>query len=193
MLILLLHHLNIFVAAFALWFPKCYTRIHHDRSQLQQKLPNLTPNFANSVYSCCTANFGEQTATYIHTDPQNDAAACCAITAGGDYNPALGGHLILWDLGLIIEFPPGSTILIPSALFRHSNVPVQKGETRVSFTQYTAGGIRRWLEYGGRTEDAFAAEDPEEFARMMEERPRRWEKVLSTFNTLAELKSGIIN
>ncbi|KAJ3805385.1 hypothetical protein F5876DRAFT_51931, partial [Lentinula aff. lateritia] len=52
-----------------------------------------------------------------------------------------GGQLIIWDLKLIFDFPPGSTILLPSALFRHSNIPVQKGDKRVSFTQYTAGGI----------------------------------------------------
>ncbi|KAJ7695268.1 hypothetical protein B0H14DRAFT_2650629 [Mycena olivaceomarginata] len=52
-----------------------------------------------------------------------------------------GGHLILWDAKLILEFPPGTTILIPSAAIYHSNIPVAPGEHRFSFTQYTAGGI----------------------------------------------------
>lgn len=38
----------------------------------------------------------------------------CAITTLSDYDPKAGGHLVLWDLKLVIEFPPGSTILILS-------------------------------------------------------------------------------
>ncbi|KAJ7883792.1 hypothetical protein B0H13DRAFT_2537891, partial [Mycena leptocephala] len=38
------------------------------------------------------------------------------ITALRRFNPDLSGHLILWDLKLVIRFPPGSTILIPSAI-----------------------------------------------------------------------------
>ncbi|KAJ7624191.1 hypothetical protein B0H17DRAFT_1151319 [Mycena rosella] len=50
----------------------------------------------------------------------------CSITALGDFDPNKGGHLILWDLRLAIRFPPGSTILIPSALLHHSNVAIQQ-------------------------------------------------------------------
>ncbi|KAJ3886728.1 hypothetical protein GG344DRAFT_69418 [Lentinula edodes] len=43
-----------------------------------------------------------------------------------------GGHLVLWDLGLVIRFPPGSTILFPSSLITHSTIPIQEGETRAN-------------------------------------------------------------
>lgn len=75
---------------------------------------------------------------------QNLAFGWCAITALGDYDPTLGGHLVLWDLGIIIEFPPGSTILIPSACIKHSNISIQPHETRYSIVQYAAGDLFKW-------------------------------------------------
>ena len=50
----------------------------------------------------------------MHTDPGNLLFGWCAITTLGNFDPTLGGHLVLWDLKLVIEFPLGSTILIPS-------------------------------------------------------------------------------
>lgn len=75
---------------------------------------------------------------------QNVAFGWCAITALGNYDYTKGGHLILWDLGLVIEFPPGSTILIPSACVKHSNVSIGDDETRFSIVQYAAGEIFHW-------------------------------------------------
>jgi len=46
----------------------------------------------------------------------------------------------------MIEFPPGATILIPSAIVTHFNMPVEENETRHSFTQYAAGGLFRWVD-----------------------------------------------
>ncbi|KAF9071159.1 hypothetical protein BDP27DRAFT_1173116, partial [Rhodocollybia butyracea] len=131
--------------SFALWFPKSYAEFCKRNSQLKEKEPTFDGNIKGSIYSCCTANC-TNTWTYIHRNGRNAARACCAINAGGPFDPKKGGQLIIWDLKLVIDFPAGSTILLPSALFRHSNIPTQPGDKRVSFTQYTAGGIHRWLE-----------------------------------------------
>ncbi|KAE9407450.1 hypothetical protein BT96DRAFT_809656, partial [Gymnopus androsaceus JB14] len=128
-----------------------------------------------------------------HRDPKDVPGACCTIASGGMFDPTKGGQFIIWDLKLILDFLAGSTILLPSALFRRSNIPVQKGEKWVSFTQYTAGGIHRWLEYGGCTEEVFAKEDPEGYDRMLAERPGRWREVLEMFSTIDEFKAGIID
>jgi hypothetical protein len=86
-----------------------------------------------------------------------------------------GGHLVLWDLQLIIEFPPGATILIPSALLRHSNTTIQKGEERYSFTQYTAGGPFRWVDHGFQKEAEYYASLSEEgVIEEGEAMQRRW-------------------
>ncbi|KAJ7738681.1 hypothetical protein DFH07DRAFT_966016 [Mycena maculata] len=73
-------------------------------------------------------------------------------SALGDFDPTTGGHFVLGDLKLVIEFPPGTLILIPSATLSHSNIPVRPGETRVSFTQFTSGGLFRYIDNGFRTE-----------------------------------------
>ncbi|KAM6493338.1 hypothetical protein JOM56_011472 [Amanita muscaria] len=85
------------------------------------------------VFPCCSFNLGPQTASLPHRDMGNLAHSWCSIAAVGQFNPELGGHLVLWDFGIAIEFPPGSTILIPSALFMHSNASVQEGETRLDW------------------------------------------------------------
>ncbi|KAJ7802339.1 hypothetical protein B0H14DRAFT_2254970, partial [Mycena olivaceomarginata] len=51
---------------------------------------------------------------------------------------------------LVIESPPGASIAIPSAIFRHSNVAVQQHEKRFSITQYISGGIFALLRAGSR-------------------------------------------
>ncbi|KAJ7291857.1 hypothetical protein C8J57DRAFT_1212279 [Mycena rebaudengoi] len=103
--------------------------------------PHLHWNFVGSVFAACTFNFSPHTITAPHLDFGNLAWGWCSITALGNFDPDCGGHLILWDLKLIIRFPPGSTILIPSAILRHSNVRIRPHERRYSFTQYSAGGL----------------------------------------------------
>ncbi|KAJ6470197.1 hypothetical protein C8R47DRAFT_988907, partial [Mycena vitilis] len=76
---------------------------------------------------------------------------------------------------VFIEFPAGSHILLPSAIIAHSNVPVQAGDRRASFTQYTAGGIIRYVGNGFRTEKELAEEDAEEYEHRCDLKNTRWE------------------
>ena len=64
------------------------------------------------------------------------------------YDPAKGGHLVLWDLKLAVKFPPYSTILIPSAILLHSNTAIGPGETRLTVTQDNSAGLFAWSAYG---------------------------------------------
>jgi hypothetical protein len=88
---------------------------------------------------------------FLHRDVQNIPYGFCAITTAGSYDHQVGGHLVLWELGLVVEFPSGSTILIPSATISHCNTSIQLNESRYSMTQYCAGGLFRWVEFGFRT------------------------------------------
>ncbi|KAJ8496339.1 hypothetical protein ONZ45_g12491 [Pleurotus djamor] len=115
---------------------------------LQASQPKLKMNFKNSQFSSITVNFGPQTVSVPHLDFANLSTGMCAITALGQFDPDVGGHLVLWELRIILRFPPGSTVLIPSALIHHSNLPIQSTETRYSVTQYSAGGLFRWVENG---------------------------------------------
>jgi hypothetical protein len=115
----------------------------------------LRRNFHNSVWASTTINFGPRTCCTPHTDFANLPFGICSIYAAGNYDPKAGGHLVLWECGLVIEFPPGSTVLIPSAIVTHSNVPVPKPSTRYSVTQYTAGGVFRWVDHGFQCEESY--------------------------------------
>ncbi|KAJ7687760.1 hypothetical protein B0H17DRAFT_939140 [Mycena rosella] len=117
--------------------------------------PNLHRPFLNGIWCAITFNLGPMTCAFGHCDFFNLAFGWCAITALGNFNYKKGRHLILWDCKLIIEFPPGTTILIPSAAIFHSNIPIADGECRYSFTQYSARGIFRWIEHGFQSEEAY--------------------------------------
>jgi hypothetical protein len=93
----------------------------------------------------------------------------------------------LWDLKLVVEFLPGALILLPSATLAHSNTPVEDGDERISFTQFTAGGLFRWMDNGRRTDEQLRREDPAEYSRLLAKRESHWEEGLSYFSTVDEL------
>ncbi|KAJ3718907.1 hypothetical protein C8R42DRAFT_541476, partial [Lentinula raphanica] len=86
-----------------------------------------------------------------HRDFLNWPFGWCAITALGKFDPRRSACLVLWELKLIVDFPHAATVLIPSLVITHSNTPVHPNDVRMSFTQYTAGSIFRWVENGCMT------------------------------------------
>lgn len=150
--------------------------------------PSLTNWFPTSVFASISFNLGPRTVSWPHTDSYNLGYGWCAITALGKFNPDLGGHLILWNLGLVIRFPPGSTILIPSSLLTHSNVPIQKGETRYSIIQYSSSGLFRWIYNGFRSDKTFEAEASDEEKRKQSEAEKsRWDKGVDMFSKWSDV------
>jgi hypothetical protein len=128
-------------AAFALWAPRLYQYYHDHNTALHRRHPDMRRPFGHSVFFCAAFNFGPNVWTFCHHIVLNLVFGWCAIQALGEFDPTKGGHLVLWDLNLIVEFPPGALILLPSATLVHSNVPVAPGEKRASFTQFSAGSI----------------------------------------------------
>jgi hypothetical protein len=154
-------------------------------ARIAQWRPSLRWNFACSVFAACTFNFGPHAITVPHLDFGNLSWGWCAITALGDFDPDVGGHLILWNLKLVIWFPPGSTILIPSAIIRHSNVPIRPNERWYSFTQYTAGGLFRWIRNGFQTDEVFdESATAEDKALRHAEDSKRWEEGVGMYSTI---------
>ncbi|KAI5891908.1 uncharacterized protein SCHCODRAFT_01095360 [Schizophyllum commune H4-8] len=125
---------------------------HETLEGLLEADSTLVRNFPGSCMACATFNLGPSCVSLPHRDTQNLAFGLCIVHSQGDYNPDKGGHLVLWDLGYVIRFPPGSTIIFPSALIKHSNTPIQEGETRRSFTQFFSGHLFRWAYNGDRTD-----------------------------------------
>ena len=108
----------------------------------------LQRNFRNSVFPAISFNCGPRTVALKHTDYGNVSHGICALTALGSFDHRRGGHLVLFDLKLVLQFPPGSTVLIPSGCLSHGNTPIQEDETRMSIAQYASGGLFRWVAYG---------------------------------------------
>ncbi len=127
--------------AFATWAPKTFGYYAHHLHDLLLHDTSLVLNWVNSIFAAATFNFGPRTLCFWHTDSRNLPFGWCAITALGQFDVHWGGHLVLWDLKLVIDFLQGSTILILSAILRHSNIFISKGERHYSFTQYTVGGV----------------------------------------------------
>lgn len=135
--------------------PKMHCEYNYILSTVCKDNPTLRKNFPNSVFAGVTFNFGPQACTVEHKDHLNIPTGWCAVVALGDFDADEGGHLIVWDLKLMIRFPRGGVIFLPSALFSHSNTVVPKGQRRYSFTQYTAGGLARWVECGCMSQKEF--------------------------------------
>ncbi|KAJ7197840.1 hypothetical protein GGX14DRAFT_573992 [Mycena pura] len=190
---LLAHEFFQRVMAFAsslmlLWAPLLSAYYQANNALLRAWKPSMRWNCVNSVFAACTFNFGPRAITAPHLDFANLAWGWCSVTALGNFDPDFGGHLILWDLHLVVRFPPGSTLLIPSALIRHSNVPIRRHEKRSSVTQYTAGSLFRWVRNGCMTDDAFqnSASAEEKLARAAED-AQRWEEGVKMFSVVDDL------
>ncbi|KAJ7839710.1 hypothetical protein B0H14DRAFT_3086918 [Mycena olivaceomarginata] len=154
---------------FFMWAPSLYALYESTRAAMEEWGPHLRWNFADSVFAACTFNFGPRTVTCPHLDFANLAWGWCAITSLGSFDPDEGGHLILWDLCLIIRFPPGASIFIPSAI-------------------YTAGGLFRWVRNGFMTDEDFELPASEEQkADRNREAETRWEQGMNMFSTIDDL------
>jgi hypothetical protein len=128
-----------------------------------------------------------------HTDFSNLSHGLCALTALGAYNHKLGGHLILFGLKLAIQFPVGSTVLIPSGCMDHGNTPIGDGETRLSIAQYAAGGLFRWVAYGFQSAKSLlkTAAGKRLKEKIDKGAGERWKEGLAMFSTVGGLKADV--
>ncbi|KAJ7186358.1 hypothetical protein B0H12DRAFT_1246694 [Mycena haematopus] len=150
-------------ASFALWAPRLYAHYVDNNARLAGQLPHLKRPFPQSVFACAAFNFGPNVWTFKHRDVCNLPFGWCAVQSLGSFDTTKGGHLILWDAKLVVDFPAGALILLPSATIAHSNVPVEQGE-RISFTQFSAGGLFRFVDNGFRTQEQLADDGTEGLA-----------------------------
>jgi len=93
-------------------------------ANLNQKEPfQRISGFATSVLATWMLELHAHYADTLKTLHNHDLTLKCIFptsvffaTTYNPLDPKKGGHLILWDCGLVVEFPPGSTILIPSRI-----------------------------------------------------------------------------
>jgi hypothetical protein len=96
----------------------------------------------------------------------------------------LGGHLLLLELKVIIKFPSGCTILLPSGRISHANAAIGPGEVHHALIQYCAGSLGCWILYGYKNWDSLPWQEQaqEQAAWLM-----RWQEVLALFSTSVSL------
>lgn len=183
---------KIFSAGFQLYSNRCYQHMKTTMDKLKAHCPSLKRTYDDSfgVYPCWSFNLGKQTACCPHTDHLNLAQGWCSISPVGSFDPKEGGHIILWNLKLVADFPAGATVLIPSALITHSNTAVKPYETRYSIVQYAAGGLFRWVENGFMSDIDWQQRASEnDIKQRKEERENRWRQASSMFMKLSEFHS----
>lgn len=177
------------IGAFALFAPKLYQFLANKLSALFAWNRGLRHNFKSSIFPVITLNCGPNTSTLDHADHGNAAGMYCAITSLGLFNSKKSAHIVVERAKIAVEFPPGSTVLVPSATLPHGNTPLQPGESRMSITQYCAGGLIRWVDYGFKSAKTLMGE-PGGAARKAElDGPlgSRWVWALGMFSKASEL------
>ena len=173
---------------FEAYAPRLFKSYQSTLEALEAWSPHIIRNYPNTAFAASSINFGPRTESFPHIDYRNLSWGWCAITAFGNYDHTKGGHLVLWDLKQIIEFPPGSTIIIPSAMIRHSNTLIATHKRRYSYAQYSAGGLFRFVNNGCKTDEAwFSSATRIEKAQREEDRKCRWQDGVGLLSYLHEL------
>lgn len=152
---------------------------------------DLTMPYRNSIFAMTTFNLGGRVWTLPHVDMENAAWGLCGISTFGRYNSQRSGHLVLHTAKLVVEFPTKTNALIMSAACAHSNIPIAEDEERWSITQYTAGGLFRYLHSNGRTRDMWQKEDPAGFQAYEASHATRWQEAIERFSTIDSLIDDI--
>jgi hypothetical protein len=99
-------------------------------------------------FASYTLNVGDKCICNVHVDALNLSTGLCLVIPLGNFDPRKGGHLILHELRLFLELPPGSIVLFPSAIISHENVTISDGESRRAFTGFTPAFMFQWAENG---------------------------------------------
>lgn len=153
--------------------------LHGPDSQLER-------NFDNSVFAATAINFTDEAVCGSHCDSGNRPDGLCIITCMGPLDHTKGGQIVLDEPKLVIDFPSGSSVYIPSALVTHHNFPLQNGDKRYSATQYTGGGLFRWVRNGMKSDkDWYATASQSEIKKREQDNASRWKKGLSLFPRVA--------
>ena len=93
---------------------------------------------------------------------------------------------------MIIQFSPGSTILISLTALMHGNCAISPGESRVFFTRYAAGGLFRWIRYRFRSWETLKAGDQKLAEKEEGSQSTQWKTAIQLFSCVHKLHVNII-
>ena len=99
--------------------------------------------------------------------------------------------MVLVDYKLVVEFPRGATLCLPSAVCKHSNTHIQDGETHAAFTQYSAEGLFRYVDHRFQTWKTLASKKDSKSRRLVSQlkktRKTHWTQKASLFSKIEGL------
>ncbi len=188
-LLSLYSHVLFISGCFAAYSPKVFKDYQDTLRALHERDPSLQFIFPRSIFPACTFNLGPQAISAFHFDAKNKPNGPIVVTPLGNFDRTKGGHIVFKTLKLIVEFPAGSSALFLSSVIEHANTPIGPNETRMSFTQYAAGGLFRWVANKFQTKESLKKNDPITFARNRQKEKTAWKESLdrlSTIDSLAE-------
>ncbi|KAJ7718977.1 hypothetical protein B0H14DRAFT_2643134 [Mycena olivaceomarginata] len=132
----------------------------------------------NTLFAACTFNFGPRAITAPHLDFANLAWGWCSVTALGNFDPDFGGHLILWDLCLVIRFPPPAR--------RSLSPPPWYGNPTSPSARTSSARPSRSTPRGASSAFQSSASTEEKAVRAAED-AQRWEEGVKMFSVVDEL------
>ncbi|KAK6996432.1 hypothetical protein R3P38DRAFT_2365373, partial [Favolaschia claudopus] len=177
----------------AMYCALAYSTLQMQKSSFLYINPGAQYPCPASVFSAITIELG---GPHFRTDHRGvpweyEPASWAILTAIGNYRPVNRGHIIFWDFGLVVQFPPGATILIPPGLIRYSFVKVAEHHTRYSILQWAGAGIQRFLDNDDRTDLQFATTTTKKEHEGREGRRRRDHLAsIGMFPFVDELREG---
>ncbi|KAJ7149524.1 hypothetical protein C8R43DRAFT_1128519 [Mycena crocata] len=154
---------SLFAFRLHVWFPQAL-QVYEDHYAGSARFLSF------GVFAAATFVFGCNPLPLFDDDI---ATGWAALTALGTYDWRRGGHIILWDLNIVVPFPPGCTILIPRAAVRYSFVKIAPGETRYCLIQHTPAAVFNFASNDGRSNLDFAMHATEEEHMRREQRRQR--------------------
>lgn len=93
--------------------------------------------------------------------------------------------IVLWELGVVVRFPAGSSVMFVSGHITHFNLPIADDETRWSFTQYMAQALMTFIANNSRKYDAMEETERKKAKRAAAQRSVTEVRLYSTIESLA--------
>ena len=110
---------------FQTWAPRLHAEYRCCQEDYKQRCPEMQIPSNILPFAAVTANLGPKTICHKHVDAQNLSYGWCVVCAMGEFDSTMGGHMVLHDARIILEYGRGDIIFLPSAIMAHENIPVQ--------------------------------------------------------------------
>ncbi|EJD46696.1 hypothetical protein AURDEDRAFT_43093, partial [Auricularia subglabra TFB-10046 SS5] len=98
----------------------------------------------NLPFAAHTFNLGPFVRCWFHRDAWNFTLGWCPVLVLGLFDHRTSAQFIMVEPRIVMELRPGDLMLMMSSVITHGTAPLLKGETRMSWTCFTAGAIFRW-------------------------------------------------